>query len=171
MLFLLLFFLGVIFFWSNFAACFFKSNDEWKFTLSTNIFITNFTFYYLFTRSYFLFFYYNIWNIFFTDPNNKLFSFILIIIILLTSIYNDNLSLIFSNVTREFRPFQNGLRIWIPEKLRLLKWFRFSSRNTFFRQRWVSMEWQARRVVIFLSCCCHWFCGYKGFKCFNHKTW
>ena len=113
----------------------------------------------------------NIRHSLFTDSRNKLFSFILIIIILLTSIYNDNLSLIFSNVTREFRPFQNGLRIWIPEKLRLLKWFRFSSRNTFFRQRWVSMEWQARRVVIFLSCCCHWFCGYKGFKCFNHKTW
>ena len=106
--------------WSLFCY----SNDKQEYGFNTSIFISDLTFYYVSTQRYF--FPYNnhetiivriivpdnnIRQSLFTDSRNKLFSFILIIIILLTSIYDDNLSLIFSNATREFRPFQNGLRI------------------------------------------------------------
>ena len=106
--------------WSLFCY----SNDKQEYGFNTSIFISDLTFYYVSTQRY-PFPYNNhetiiariivpgnnIRQSLFTDSRNKLFSFTLIIIILLTSIYNDNLSLIFSNVTREFRPFQNGLRI------------------------------------------------------------
>ena len=48
-LFVLLFVLRVIFFWGNFATCFFQSDDKWEYTFNTDIFISDFTYYYFFT--------------------------------------------------------------------------------------------------------------------------
>ena len=101
-LFVLLFILRVLFFWGNFATCFFfRFNDKWEHGFNTNIFISDFKFYYVSTQSYF--FSYNnhgiikvciivprnnIRHTLFTDSRNKLFSFILIIVVLLASIYD-----------------------------------------------------------------------------------
>ena len=52
-LFMMRFVLRVIFLCGNFATCFFQSNDKWEYTLNTNIFISNFTFYYFLRQSYF----------------------------------------------------------------------------------------------------------------------
>ena len=101
-LFVLLFILRVIFFWGNFATCFFfdlmiNGNTD----LIQIFFISDFKFYYVSTQSYF--FSYNnhgiikvciivppnnIRHTLFTDSRNKLFSFILIIVVLLASIYD-----------------------------------------------------------------------------------
>ena len=52
-LFMMSFVLRVLYLCGNFATCFFLSNDKWEYTFNTNIFISNFTFYYFLTQSYF----------------------------------------------------------------------------------------------------------------------
>ena len=46
-------FFRVIFFWDNFATSFFQSNNKCKYAFNANIFISDFTFYFVFTQSYF----------------------------------------------------------------------------------------------------------------------
>ena len=88
LLFVMLFVLWVIVLCGNFATCFFQSNDKWEYAFNTNIFISNFTFYYFLTQSYF-FSYNYILHTSFTDSQNNLFSFILIIVTLLASVYDE----------------------------------------------------------------------------------
>ena len=74
-------------FCGNFVI-FFQSNDKWEYTFNANSFISNFTFYYFLTQSYFFSLQEHI-TYFFTDSQNNLFSFILIVVRLLKSIYDE----------------------------------------------------------------------------------
>ena len=83
----MLFALRVIFLCGNFATSF-QSNDKWEYAFNTNISISNFTFYYFLTQSSFS--PTTPYDIpFFTDSQNNIFSFVLIIVTLLTSIYDE----------------------------------------------------------------------------------
>ena len=89
MLFMMLFILRVIFLCGNFATCFFQSNDKWKYTFNTNIFISNFTFF-TFGHKLFFFLLQQYITYPFTDSRNNLCSFILITVTLLTSICDNS---------------------------------------------------------------------------------
>ena len=87
-LFVMLFLIRVIFLYDNFVTSFFQSNDKWEFAFNTNIFISNFTFYYFFTESHFSLTR-SYYMPFFTDSQDNLFSFIWIIDTLITSNYDE----------------------------------------------------------------------------------
>ena len=78
----------LIFFWSSFATCFLQSNDKWKYAFNTKTFISDFTFLCFYQKL--LFPLTTTYHIHFLKIHtNKLFSFILIIVILFTSIYDE----------------------------------------------------------------------------------
>ena len=77
-------------------------------------------------------------------------------------------------MSKDCRPFQNGLRYLNTWKITSLQMVSFFFKKHTLPLKMRSMEWWFRRAVIFLSWwnqllwCCYWFCGYKVFKHYNN---
>ena len=104
--FVLLLVLRVIFFWGNFATCFFQSDDKWEYAFLFQIL------HIIFLHKVIIFSYNNIGHTFFTDSHSKLFSFILIIFTLLTSIYDENNLSFISNNAKEIQAISKRIKIF-----------------------------------------------------------